>query len=133
VLLKFLCASERLICLIACDHSSSSWSNSRGFQWGSGLGIGLAMSGSWSGGPSVHTLIALAMWHEALSCWGKKKTIFRVREHCKSRRKQVFVQDNLACGLIPASFTKTIPALQEHPQISTFCLIKCILQMIFKV
>ena len=39
------------LCLMACDQPSSSWSHSSGFQWGSGLEIGLAMIGSWSGGP----------------------------------------------------------------------------------
>ena len=40
------------LCLMACDHPSSTWSHSRGFQWDSGLEIGLAMAGSWPGGPS---------------------------------------------------------------------------------
>ncbi len=33
------------------SHLSCSWSHSRGFQWGSGLEIGPAMTGSWSGDP----------------------------------------------------------------------------------
>ena len=36
---------------MACDHPSSTWSQSRSFQWGSGLEIGLSMTESRSSGP----------------------------------------------------------------------------------
>ena len=36
-----------------------------------------------------------------------EKTLLRVGEHCQSKRKQVFFQDNFVPGLIHASFTKT--------------------------
>ena len=57
----------------------------------------------------------LVVFHPHLDCFGcvawsivlLKKTILRVGEHCQSRRKQVFFQDNLIRGLIHASFTKT--------------------------
>jgi hypothetical protein len=51
-----------------------------------------------------------------------EKTILRGGEHCQSRRKQVFFQDNLVRALIHASFTKTnLPdsSLLMHPQIIT--------------
>ncbi len=50
------------LCLMACDHPSSSWSCSRGFQWGSGLEIGLT-TGSWSGGPfNIKSKVWLRQW-----------------------------------------------------------------------
>ena len=75
------------------------------FQRGSGLEIGLAMTGSWSSPPPC------TPWWTWLCgmdhCPTGEKTILRVGEHCQSRRKQVFSQDNLVCGLLHVSFTKT--------------------------
>ena len=53
---------------------------------------------------SIHTLIDLAVWHGALSCW--IKPILRVGEHCQSGRKHIFFQDNLVRGLIHVLFAK---------------------------
>ncbi len=91
------------LCSMAYDHPSSSWSHSRSFQWASGLEIGLAMTGSLSGGPpSTPWLTWLCGMEQCLV-----KTILRVEEHCQSRKKEVFFQDKLVRGFIHASFTKT--------------------------
>lgn len=62
----------------------------------------------------IHTLIDLAVWHGALSCW--KKIILRVGEYFQRRRKQVFFQLNLAHGLIHVSVAKTHLPDSSHPE-----------------
>ena len=91
------------LCLMTYDHPSSSWSHSRGFQWGSGLEIGLVQ------GLDLVVLHPHLDWPGCveLSIVLLEKPILRFGEHCQSRRKQRFVQDNLVRGLIHASFTKT--------------------------
>ncbi len=100
---------------MACDLPSSSWSHSRGFQLGSGLDIGLAMTGSWSGGPPSAPWLT---WLCSMEHCPAEKKILRFWEHCQSRRKQVFFQHNLVRGLNYVPFTKTnVPhsSLSEAP------------------
>ena len=89
---------------MACDHPSSSWSHSRGFQWGSGLEIGLAMTLSWCGCPpsTPWPTWLCAMEHcpagkNNPQCWGK----------LSEQKGSVFFQDDLVHGLMHVSLTKT--------------------------
>lgn len=77
----------------------SSCSYSRGLQWSSGFldWAGLDRFLIWL---SSNNLIAVS--HGA---W--EKPVLQVWEHCQSRRKHMFFQGNLVCGLSHVSFTKT--------------------------
>ncbi len=74
------------LCLIACDYPSSSWSQR--FSMGLGLEIGLAMTGSWSGGPHSHLdWPGCVAWSIVLL----ENPNLRVGEHyCQNRRTKVF-------------------------------------------
>lgn len=94
------------LCLMACDHPSFSWSHSKGFQWGSGLKIGLNVTGSWLCGPSfTHWLSWLC-----IICGNCSTGKPRVRLHCQSRRKQGFSWDNFDMAwFMHPSQTKNLP------------------------
>ncbi|XP_051563685.1 uncharacterized protein LOC127446636 isoform X1 [Myxocyprinus asiaticus] len=87
-------------------------------------------SGDWAGHDrvlirwsSIHTLIDLAVWHGALSCWKKQSS--ELGEHCQSRRKQVFFQDNLELQTLEqsnAAYVKEIDELRKEIQIYTTAL-----------
>ncbi len=96
---------------MACDYPSSSWSQSRGFQWGLGLVVGLAITGfRFDGPPSTPWLTCCVAWSIVLL----EKPIFRVGEHFFSYRTTLYV----ACFLRPSQGQICpIPPLLKHPQI----------------
>ncbi len=96
---------------MACDYPSSSWSQSRGFQWGLGLAVGLAITGfRFDGPPSTPWLTCCVAWSIVLL----EKPIFRVGEHFFSYRTTLYV----ACFLRPSQGQICpIPPLLKHPQI----------------
>lgn len=91
----------RQLCLMVCDHPSSSESHSRGFQWGSGLQTELSLD--------------QAVFHSPLGSqccvsW----SVVLVGGYCQDRRKQ----DNLVHSWINAPFIKrnlTDPSIAEAP------------------
>ncbi len=101
--MPLLAQTQQLGCMIACDLPSSYHIliSERSGDW---AGHDRVLIG-WS---FIRTSIDPAVVCSMKHCPAEEiKTIHRVEEHCQSRRKHIFSQDNLVHGLIHVPFTKT--------------------------